>query len=70
MPRFIELLYFAPMYVLNSVDRAQKFEDGLREDVQSRVTIMRIQDYSEPLKRAKLVKGTLERERSLTNRRS
>ena len=39
--KFMELSYFAPMYVLNQAEQAQKFEDGLRVDL-IMVAIMRI----------------------------
>ena len=57
--KFMELSYFALVYVLNLVDRAQKFENKLQKEIQSKISIMRIRDYLELLERAKLIEKTL-----------
>ena len=54
-----DVVVFTLTYVQNLVDQVQKFEDGLRENIRSWVTVMRIRDFSKLLKRAKLVERTL-----------
>ncbi|XP_030444133.1 uncharacterized protein LOC115666563 [Syzygium oleosum] len=60
--KFAQLSRYAPRLIENPVDRAKRFCDGLKPDIQSQLVPLNPKDYNELYKRAQLIeKDLLER---------
>ena len=60
--RFAQLSRYTPRLIENPIDRAKRFHDGLKPDIQSQLVPLNLKDYNELYERAQMIeKDLLER---------
>lgn len=65
-----ELAKYAPQLVATEIDRAEKFEEGLRPYILNRIAPLQIRNYAKIVDRAMTIEGTTEQISQLRGMRS